>query len=112
MDLKIFKMNDFDTVISHLSKEDTNEWYKKEFGLDSDEQSINEVEELELTNGFWSECSGIVEIADIIEETKEGKEIKFKKMSNCIFIWTTFQELIELNKSNYNEPFVVCSTEW
>jgi len=111
MNFKVFKMNDYDTVISHFSKQKTNEWYIKEFGYDSEEQPINEVDEIDAENGFWSEC-GVEETAKIIEKLKENEEIKFKRIGGCLWVWTTFKELIEtLNESNYNEPFVVCSTE-
>ena len=113
LELKVFKMNDIDTVISHLTKEDTNEWYKKECCIGDDEQPLEYVEELDLKQGYWSESGSIIEITDCVNSLKDGEELKIKKLSGYLFIWSTFQEEIEsLNEQNYTEPFVVCSTEW
>lgn len=107
---RVYKMNDCDTVISCLSKEATNKWYQKECDADDEEQPIDGIKELELSNGFWSE-SDIGEVTNCINSLEERKEIKVKRLSGSLFIWTTFEEVI-LNMQDCQEPFVVCSTEY
>ena len=41
--IRVYKMNDYDWYASKWSIEDTNEWYKKEFALDDDENPIDEI---------------------------------------------------------------------
>ncbi len=107
---KVYKMNDCDTVISHLSLEATNEWYQKECDVDEEEQPVDGIKELELNNGFWSE-SNIGEVTNCVSSLEERKEIKVKKICGGLFIWTTFEELIA-NMQDCKEPFIVCSTEY
>lgn len=35
--MKVYEMNDYEWVASNLSAEETNEWYKNEFGLSDDD---------------------------------------------------------------------------
>lgn len=113
MEFKVYKMNDYDTVISPLSKEETNEWYKKEFWFDDEDQSIEEISELEETEGFWEECGHMSEVLEILESLDQNGEARFKRMGSCMWVYVTFKELIEdSRKKNRTEPFVACSTEW
>lgn len=34
MDIKVYMMNDYDCVASNLNKEETNDWYNKEYGCE------------------------------------------------------------------------------
>jgi hypothetical protein len=111
MELKIYHVNEFDTVISHLSLEETNDWYKEEYELDDIDQPLEEVEEVNYTDdGYWEEHSA-EEILDILKYLINDEEVKIKKMDECYFIFVSFQDIID-NLSEYEEPYVLCSTEW
>jgi hypothetical protein len=110
MNWKVFKMNDFDWVISPLSREETNEWYKKDLKIDDEDQPVDDVEECSEDGGFWSECD-LSNIVDAIEHAKPDEEIKVKH-THGYWIWTTFKDMIETYKDrDITEPDYICSTE-
>lgn len=110
MKLKVYKMNDCDWVLSALPKEETNEWYKKQFDYSDEEQLVEDVLESSLDEGYWEEC----DLLDIIGELESAEDKEFKvKTDNGYWIWVSFEESIEqiLRENSYDGPFILCSTE-
>jgi hypothetical protein len=107
--LKVYRMNDYDTVISDLSIEETNEWYKKEF---DSENEIKDIKECTLDDGYWSEAS-LSDVVAELEFAENNYEIKAKKFSNTYWIWESFKESINrVEKNGYKKPILICSTEY
>lgn len=112
MNLKVFKMNDYDWVLSGLSREETNEWYKKEYGLfdDNDDQTLEDVVEETEKKGYFDG----IELLELLNKIESGKKVTCKKMYGEYFIWKTFKKTIEehIKNNSYTEPYVICSTEY
>lgn len=110
MGIKIFKMNDYDTVASHLSIEETNEWYKDEFGYEDGEQTVEEVREItDLNKGYYEELGKSIDI----DTLDEDEEITIKRINDYLFKFVSFKKVIENFENNpLKEPELICSTEY
>lgn len=106
MNLKFFKMNECDTMVSHLSLEETNRFY-------TDHYTDNEVEDVEEINPevvtTWVE----------IEDEDEKDRVFHAGLCATDDYWQigyhiqkriTLLEALKLNGA-YTEPYVIASTE-
>lgn len=104
MELKIYKMNDCDWVMSHLNKEETNSWY-------NDLYADNELEEVKecFLGGFWDEYSKESFNNLIIS----GEDFQIKKERGNYYRYLRFCDVVEDYKINggYHEPFIIATTE-
>ena len=101
MEIKVFRMNDCDIVASHLSVEETNEWYSKEY----DNNELEDVEELSIdTNYMWYAL-------------KDGEEYelaycdKYKQVGLDVFECVTYREALKRD-GEYKGPYIIASTEY
>lgn len=134
--LKVFKMNDYEWVVSPLSKEETNEWYIKYVDCDAEDQLIEDVEECNIeTDGMWLEIEDITKLKEIQrylrnllnEKQIENKEqlLEIRKISDKTSIgdvikhegmwceYVSFAEAIKrLNYDDITTPDFIATTEW
>ena len=106
--LKVFSMNDYDRIIA-FSAEEANEWYKTEFGLNDEDQPLDEVCPVLPRDTMWYEicCGDEPEI-----EIAYGPDVEFGEWNgNPAFKKTYAQVAWEVEASGYDGPFVVASTE-
>lgn len=110
-DIKVYRMNDCDCVASNLNKEETNDWYNKEYGC---ENELDEVEELDVNNNFMN--------YEVESEEAEGKEfLPLNEARNgtyhlhygSVVKHITFREALERDciHGEYKEPYIIASTE-
>ena len=52
--MKIYNFNNIDMVITNLTKEETIEWYNKQYGSDNKKEDVKEVD---YHKGFWNALS-------------------------------------------------------
>lgn len=115
--IKVYKMNEYDFVASKLDKKETNELYKKEYGLDEEENPIEEVRECSLINeGAWY----ITEDEKDFKELGEGIEVKkdvnmtsigdLKREGEDVLKFISFEEL--LGDWDSETPQIIASKEY
>lgn len=115
--IKVFIMNEYDLVASKLDRKETNEWYKKECGLDEEENPIEDVRECSLINeGVW--C--ITDDERDFEKLGESLEIKkdvnmtsigdLKREGDDVFKFISFEEF--LFGWDSEKPQVIASKEY
>lgn len=121
--MKIYRMNDCDWVASNLNKEETAEWYKKEYGLDKDYEGTK-ADDLQTCNldkdGQFILFENEEKIKKLDEEniidTRKSKNYKFGDLYNADgewFIYVSFRKAIEHFKLDENsKPMVIASTEY
>ncbi len=87
--IKIYEICDCDYVVTKLSKEDTREWYKKEY--DTEEFSLDEMRECDLDNEkmLWESTSS--ELQNITFREAINKESEYRA---------------------FTVPFIIASTEY
>ena len=104
MEYKVYKMNECDCVASKLSKEETNNWYKKEIDLTSEEQPLEGVRECDLEQE--GSYTSIHEFSE--EELNNGR--KFKKYNDEVYVFISFKEYID-NTDMQEDIYIICSKE-
>ncbi|MBS6501862.1 MAG: hypothetical protein KH415_09555 [Clostridium sp.] len=115
--IKVFIMNEYDWVASKLDRKETNEWYKEEYGLDEEENPIEDVRECSLINeGAW--C--ITDDERDFEKLGEGLEVKkdvnmtsigdLKREGDDVLKFTSFEEF--LFGWDSEKPQVIASKEY
>jgi len=118
--MKVYEMNDYEWVASNLSAEETNEWYKNEFGLSDDD--LDEPREVELdADGMWVEYQDAQHIQELNEkditevraETNKSSLGDLWKRGGTWYIYATFREALKLSGfTPESEPMVIATTEW
>ena len=108
MDVKVYRMNDYDFVASHLSLEATNEWYSKEY----DNNELDDVKELNIEiDWMWYEIKDMDEKAKIFINNDLSYSDKYKQVGFYIFEKVTLKEALERD-GEYKEPYIIASTEF
>lgn len=98
-------MNEYDIVVSNMSPQKTNEWYKKEFEYTDEEQPLYEVKEVNYNDGFWMETD-----IEELEKLKEGERVEIKKMYGGLYKFITYNDALK-DAKDCDEPYVLCSSE-
>lgn len=129
--LKVYKVNDIDTVLSPYNIEYTLEWYNKYYG---DELTIDDIKEIILFVDSPSVPSTVVanyqyDAPDVLYwEQASPDEVKhlgtnimvqpnptklgvIKNIYGDIYVQSNFYQAVEKYK-DITEPFVLCSTEF
>ena len=112
-DIKVYKMNEIDIVISPVSKEETNKWYEDFTG---EKNELSDVEELNPNSeGFYDKVSR-GEIYEIVHDLIEGNIEAFNavriKNKPVLSIWIPFRHEISNYGKELYEPYIVASTEY
>lgn len=110
---KIYRMNDFDTVIAYSKKEAVN-WYFKEWNsTDSKEEIAIECEqERKLSKTFWWNCRNPEELWDRAMKLNQGEEIKVSTWASDPAYLVSFQYVIENLLERLDIPGLICTTEY
>lgn len=108
-------MNDYDWVASKLTKEQTNDYYCKEF---SDDNDIENVTECNLdTEGMWWETNDKADIKtlgdndEFIQDNKKCTIGDLMRRGNDTYKIIPFRKAITL-MGDYSEPYIISTTEW
>lgn len=123
--VKVFRMNDYEWWATKLDKEETNEFYLKETGLDEEDNPLEEIEECNLDKeGMWWETedpADIEELGDadeIIGIEKVGNQTRSKvqlgnlmRRGNEVYKFISLREALKKH-GDFEEPFCLASTEW
>ena len=112
---KIYRMNDFDTVIAYSKREAIN-WYfeNSETGDSKEEIAIECERETDLTEGYWWNChypEDLWERANKLNEYKQ-EEIRVSKWAGDPAYWVTFQYVIDNLLDKLEIPGIICTTEY
>ena len=110
---KIYRMNDFDTVIAWNKKQAIEHYFYEEYPDDDIETVEKECcLERNLNKGFWW-MSNEKEITDKINKLENyGDEIKVGRWACEICFWVTFKEVINKLLDRVDIPGIICSTEY
>lgn len=110
-DIKVYKMNDCEWWASKLNREDTNNFYNKEYHGDNE---LYEVEECDIDNScMWTETLNQEDIDALgdSDEIRKGGIGDLMRRDSSIFKMVTFREALGDYKE-YIEPFMLATTEW
>lgn len=100
-EIAVFKMNDCDYVASHLSVEETNEWYIKNY----DDNDLEDIEEMNLDEDYmWY-------ILKDEEEYNLAHCDKYRQVGCEVFEYVTFKEALRRD-GEYTEPYIIASSEY
>jgi hypothetical protein len=99
--INIFKMDDYQWVISPWYAEDTHEWYLKECGLTEEDCSLDLVELDENLQGYWFE----------IDEDQISEYEKVENVHGVTCAWINREMIMEMYKE-IDKPDMLCCTEW
>lgn len=100
-EIAVFKMNDCDYVASHLSVEETNEWYIKNY----DDNDLEDIEEMNLDEDYmWY-------ILKDEEEYNLAHRDKYRQVGCEVFEYVTFKEALRRD-GEYTEPYIIASSEY
>ncbi|MCI8699717.1 MAG: hypothetical protein HFJ47_00035 [Clostridia bacterium] len=116
--MKIYNFENIDMVITNLTKEETTEWYNKQYDT---EIKSKDVKEVDYHKGFWNPLS-YKETEEMnnkcqykrISETREinnPKQGQIAEQYGDLYKFTTYKQALELYKDE-EKPFVLCSTEF
>lgn len=101
MELKIFKMNEYDWVIAK-TKEQALNWYNMEFGASGLEDAIHEVNYKSEDSGFWAEAS--------LKDFDVPKIGMFKNWNGVFCQWIWFRDIVK--DWDLDVPAIIASTEF
>lgn len=114
--IRVYRVNEYDWVASNLDMEETNEWYKKEYGLDEEENPLEDVRECSLINeGAWCITYDEKDITRLGENDEAKKDISMTSIGDLkreyleVLKYTSFEEM--LRNADFEEPTVIASTE-
>lgn len=120
MELHVYRMDDCEWWLSHLSKEETREIYINEYGVKEEDIDLEEIEECDLEkDGMFWHFDNQPEIEILIKALLNGKvsqKINFKGKEICLLniegaeIWVPFRRAIELS-GKYEKPYMIATTE-
>lgn len=118
-DIRVYKMNDYEWYASKWSIEDTNEWYKKEFVLDDDENPIDEIRVCNLDEeGVWMETTNEEDLKEIGDNDEIGNVVlgkpnfgDLKRENSSIWKYISFREAIQ-SDLDFEEPYCIATTEY
>lgn len=115
--IKVFMMNEYDFVASKLDKKETNEWYKKEYEFDEEENPLEDVRECSLLNeGAWCVTNDEKDIVRLGENDEVKKDISMTSIGDLkreyceVLKFTSFEEILKGWDSE--KPQVIASKEW
>jgi hypothetical protein len=120
-EIKVYKMNEYESWASKLSAEETNEWYNKNI----DENDIEDVKLCDIDKeGMWyltEDPKDVERLGDSDEiigfEVVNGmrkRKVQFGDlMRRCreVYKYISFREAIQ-KEPNYTEPYCIATTEW
>lgn len=109
---KIYRMNDFDTVIAY-SKDRAVEFYFNEDGVDGSIEEIRKEckREHDLNAKFWY-MMGDKKLVEKIYSLGEYDEIIVGRFAGELSIEISFKEAIEKYLDSFDIPGIICSTEY
>lgn len=122
--INVYKMNDYEWWASKWNVNDTNEYYKKEYGLTEEENTTEEIEECDLDKeGMWWETNAIEDIETLGDNEEytlydtsiKGKRIlpgSLKRCGSDVYRYITFREAITKENIYFVEPYYIATTEW
>ena len=110
--LKIYRMNDCDTVIAY-SKKEAIEWYFLEYHTDDKREHIrNEcTRETGLSQGYWFNLSPKL-FLNKIYSLKVGEELRVANWAGDPAYWVTFKYALENLLDRIDIPGIICTTEY
>lgn len=124
-EIKVFRMNDYEWWASKWDKEATNEWYKKEYGLEEEENPLEEVKECDLDQeGVWwltEDKEDIEKLGDSDEiigiEIIKGmhkRKVQFgdlQRRHGEVYKYVSFKEAIKKDL-DFEEPYCIAGIDW
>lgn len=120
MELRVYRMDDCEWWLSHLSKEETREIYINEYGVKEEDIDLEEIEECDLEkDGMFWHFENQPEIEILIKALLNGnvsQKIDFKGKEICLLniegaeIWVPFRRAIELS-GKYEKPYMIATSE-
>ena len=111
---KIYRMNEFDTVIAY-SKRDAVDWYWKEYFSSELRENINEEckRETDLSKGYWWNCCCPEDLWEGVNKLKEYKQEEPRvKWAGDPAYWVTFQYVLDNLLDKLEIPGIICTTEY
>ena len=115
-ELKVFKMNDYEWWCTHIGLKEFYTWYLKEYGLDTEDNPLDDIVECDLDNdGMWFEFKDEANICRLEKELNGLNEVckggigDIKRTSYGIIEMVSFRKAIDL--IGYDGPFCIGSTE-
>jgi hypothetical protein len=123
MGTKVFRFGDYDWVATNMELEETQEWYKKEFGLSDDEMEMDFIECDLDKQGMYIEFEDEGKIkrleAENIEEESVLDENGMRTIGSLMKRGGEWYELVPFRKAFEvfeftpdSEPTVIATTEW
>lgn len=116
--LKVFKMNDYEWWCSHEGLEEFYPWYLKEHGLDSEDNPLDDITELNIDEeAMWwlfDDEENLVRLEkelDGYDERCKGGLGDIERREDGIAEMVTFRTAIKLS-GKYTEPFCLASTNY
>lgn len=106
--IKLFKMNDYDYVAAE-TKEQAQEWYLKNCGIDEEENPFDEIMEVSDDTSFLIDINEADE-----DELQQGFPIKIIESTNnqeLILVKVPFKYDLSKMPDEIDEPWIVASTE-
>lgn len=113
-EIRVYHMNEYDSVASKWDVEETNDWYSKQYA----DNDIEDIVEADLDNqGMWMETEDKEDIKrlgdarELISEVGKPKSGDLILRVGVVCKWVTFREAIQQDL-NFTEPYIIASTEW
>lgn len=125
VDVKVFRMDDYEWWATKWDLERTHEYYIKEYGLDSEDCLIEDVRECDIDKeGMWWETEDeedlkmigdsdeIIGFEVVNGQTKAKVEFgNLMRRSGEVYKFISLREALK-EHGDFTEPFCIASTEW
>lgn len=123
--IKVYKMNDYEWWASKLSPRETRDIYLKEYGLDEEDNPLEDIRECNINKeGMWwrttdeKDLGTIGDLHEIVNYENVIGNAERKPMfgnltrtSEDVFVYISFKEAIRRH-GEYEGPYRIASTEY